>query len=130
MTIQTDPATEQRRAALRQANTVRTSNRNARLAIRQLPRNAGRDRVIAVLTNPNRPDFFGAMTVRHLLGSVRGVGTQRIGFMLKAAQVENADRRIRELTPRQCHAVAEALARAFSNQPPRVRSTLPWNTTP
>ena len=97
-----DPALEQRRDAIRKANRVRIAKSHLKKQLR-----AGKVSPAKVL-NGDGPKSGEALQTEEFLLAVPGIGKWKVGKLLDGLYI-GRDQRLRELTQRQRHVLAERL---------------------
>lgn len=97
--------------ALALANETRIEGARFRRYIRGLSRADGCATLVEMLVDPDMPDYIGAMYLRRYLGCARSIGTAKIASLFEEADMQRRDPRVRDLTQRECRALARALLR-------------------
>lgn len=98
---------DERVARLQIANRVRLSNHRTKAELGGMARFEGAARVAEILRDP--AGDIGACQIHELLGAIRHVGPTKVTALLKEAGVWAPSRRVRDLTERQRHALADVL---------------------
>lgn len=91
--------------ALTRANDVRRNTAELKNQIRALSPRAGAELAADIIEN-DEDELCGAIRILALLLCVRRLGEHKVMKCLITAGIVNADRRLRDLTPRQRKAVA------------------------
>lgn len=101
--------TEQMMANLEYANQVRVGIARVRKEILAMPKCDAALLVADLLESDTTHQYFGYLSVFRALDTIRSIGRVKIAWIVREAGVLTGDRKIRDLTPRQRHAIASLL---------------------
>jgi hypothetical protein len=106
MSLTYDPV-QQRADAMQHANAVRAAIGQLKRDIHAPAHRDGCLRAAKFLLDPD--DLASAIRTRPLLKAIRQMGDRKAETLMSAAGIVNADKRVRDLTPRQRRALSTGL---------------------
>lgn len=95
--------------ALDKGNKRRVAAAEFKRGLHSRGRRAGAETLAALLSSDEPDPLLSGMPVQAALLAVNGIGRQRAHRMIRAAGVTAIDKRVRDLSPRQCTVIATEL---------------------